>query len=82
MGTNIIEILRKARIQSKRTQQDVAIDMHTTSSAIARLESGGGKKNHSPSLRTLNLYADVLNCEIEMRLVPKKPTNEVENEHN
>ena len=70
---NILEQLVKARHQAKLTQADIATSMKTTASAIARLESGGGKKKHSPSLRTLRMYADALNCDIKMQLVPKKP---------
>lgn len=75
---NIIDQLVKARHQAKLTQADVAASMRTTASAIARLESGGGKKKHSPSLRTLRMYADALNCDIKMQLVPKKPASESE----
>lgn len=70
---NILEQLVKARHQAKLTQADIATSMKTTASAIARLESGGGKKKHSPSLRTLRMYADALNCDIKMQLGPKKP---------
>jgi transcriptional regulator with XRE-family HTH domain len=72
---NIIEQLVKARHQAKLTQADIAASMRTTASAIARLESGGGKKRHSPSLRTLRMYADALNCDIKMQLVAKTPVN-------
>ncbi len=74
---NIIEQLVKARHQAKLTQADIAASMRTTASAIARLESGGGKKRHSPSLRTLRMYADALNCDIKMQLVAKKPTEAI-----
>lgn len=70
---NILEQLVKARHQAKLTQADIAASMNTTASAIARLESGGGKKKHSPSLRTLRMYANALNCDIKMHLVAKKP---------
>lgn len=70
---DIIGQLVKARHHAKLTQADIAEPMKTTASAIARLESGGGKKKHSPSLRTLRAYADALNCDIEMKLVAKKP---------
>jgi len=68
---NVIEQLVKARHQAKLTQADIAAKMNTTASAIARLESGGGKKRHSPSLRTLRMYADALGCDIKMHLVAK-----------
>ncbi len=62
----LITIRRKAKI----TQEEVAIEMKTTASAVARLESGGGKKKHSPSLRTLKKYANALGCDIKMEVVP------------
>jgi len=50
----------KARKRSKLTQDEVALRMGTKSSAVARIESGGGKKRHSPSLSTLRKYADAV----------------------
>jgi transcriptional regulator with XRE-family HTH domain len=61
----------KARTAAGITQAEVARRIGTTQSAIARLESGGGK--HSPSLATLKKYAHALGCRLELRLV-----NEVE----
>ncbi len=68
---DILSQLVEARRKAKRTQADIAEKMNTTASAIARLESGGGKKHHSPSLRTLRMYADALDCDIKMELVPR-----------
>ncbi len=62
----LVTIRRKAKI----TQAQVAAAMNTTASAVARLESGGGKKKHSPSIRTLTLYAAALGCGIHMEVVP------------
>jgi transcriptional regulator with XRE-family HTH domain len=61
----------KARAAAGITQTEIAKRIGTTQSAIARLESGGGK--HSPSLATLEKYAHALGCRLELRLV-----NEVE----
>ncbi len=61
----------KARAAAGITQAEIAERIGTTQSAIARLESGGGK--HSPSLATLEKYAHALGCRLELRLV-----NEVE----
>ena len=71
-NTDIIKQLVLVRHQLKMTQQDISSQMGTTPSAIARLESGGGKNKHSPSLRTLRNYANAINCDIEMRLVAKR----------
>jgi transcriptional regulator with XRE-family HTH domain len=57
----------KARAASGITQAEVAERIGTTQSAVARLESGGGK--HSPSLATLQKYAHALGCRLELRLV-------------
>ena len=57
----------KARAAAGVTQAEIAERIGTTQSAIARLESGGGK--HSPSLATLRKYAHALGCRLELRLV-------------
>jgi transcriptional regulator with XRE-family HTH domain len=62
----------KARAAAGLTQTEVAERVGTTQSAIARLESGGGK--HLPSLATLQKYAQALGCSLEFRLVKKIET--------
>ncbi len=57
----------KVRAAAGVTQAEVAERIGTTQSAIARLESGGGK--HSPSLATLQKYAHALGCRLELRLI-------------
>ncbi|NTU43105.1 MAG: helix-turn-helix transcriptional regulator [Nitrospirales bacterium] len=57
----------KARAAAGITQAEVAERIGTTQSAIARLESGRGKR--SPSLATLQKYAHALGCRLELRLV-------------
>ncbi|MEK6743072.1 MAG: helix-turn-helix transcriptional regulator [Nitrospirota bacterium] len=57
----------KVRAAAGITQAEVADRIGTTQSAIARLESGGGK--HSPSLATLQKYARALGCRLELRLI-------------
>jgi len=47
----------------------VAKRIGTTQSVIARLESGRGK--HSPSLATLQKYANALGCRLELKLISK-----------
>jgi len=63
------EIL-KARTATGLTQADVATRIGTTQSAIARLESEGGK--HSPSIATLQRYASALGYKLQLRLVKKQ----------
>jgi transcriptional regulator with XRE-family HTH domain len=65
----IDEVLR-ARAAAGLTQAEVAAREGTTQSAIARLESAHTK--HSPSLATLQRYADALGCRLEIRLVKTK----------
>jgi transcriptional regulator with XRE-family HTH domain len=62
----------KARAAAGITQAEIAKRIGTTQSAIARLESGGGK--HSPSLATLEKYAHALGCRLELRLVNEMET--------
>jgi transcriptional regulator with XRE-family HTH domain len=60
----------KARAESGLTQAEVAERIGTTQSAVARLESAGGK--HSPSIATLQKYAKALGYKVELRLVKER----------
>ena len=57
----------KARTKTGLTQAEVAERMGTTQSAVARLESANAK--HSPSLATLQRYAQAIGHRVEVRLV-------------
>ena len=59
-----------ARLCAGLTQAEVAIRMGTMSSAVARLEPGGGSKGHSPSVATLRKYASAVGCSLEIKLRP------------
>jgi DNA-binding XRE family transcriptional regulator len=61
----------KARAKAGLTQDAVAERMGTTKSAISRLEAAG---RHAPSLATLKKYAAAVGCELQVKLVPQKPT--------
>ena len=63
--------LKKARQRAHLTQENAAERMATQKSSIARLEAGGGKGKHMPSLLTLVKYAHVLGYRLEMKLVPE-----------
>ena len=66
-------LLRKAvkmRQESGKTQEEIAKTMGTTTSAVGRLETGGGKQKHSPTLATLRKYAQALNCDLQLQFVP------------
>jgi DNA-binding XRE family transcriptional regulator len=59
--------LLAARTEAGLTQEQVAVSMGTTKSAVSRLEAVGGP---SPSVATLRRYARAVGCEVEVRLVP------------
>lgn len=63
------EIL-KARAEAGLSQAEVAARIGTTQSAVARLESGGGR--HSPSVATLQRYALALGYKLQVRLVKER----------
>jgi transcriptional regulator with XRE-family HTH domain len=70
----------KARSDAGVTQAEIAERIGTTQSAIARLESGRGK--HSPSLATLQKYAQALGCRIELRLIKEMISRKEKNRAN
>ena len=67
---NIYEALTAGRVKSGQTQRDVAQKMHTSVSAIGRLETCGAKSN--PTLATLSKYAEALGMELQIKLVKIK----------
>lgn len=66
----VAELIRARKMKGK-SQKEVAKAMHTSPSAISRLEAGFGKERHSPSLDTLRRYANALGCYLSIKLVPK-----------
>jgi len=66
----LLKQLLEARKRAGLTQEEVALRMGTTRSAISRLE---GSNKHLPALSTLRRYADVLGCDVEIKLVPRSP---------
>ena len=65
-----IDEVLKARAESGLTQAEVADRIGTTQSAIARLESAVPR--HSPSIATLQRYAQALGYRVEVRLVKEQ----------
>ena len=59
-----------ARKRTGLSQADIAKKMHTSASAISRLESLNTSKRPSPSLSTLIKYAHALGCTLSIKLVP------------
>jgi transcriptional regulator with XRE-family HTH domain len=66
----LLDELLKARHQAGLTQAEVAMRMGTKTPAVARLEAGGGSRQHSPSVATLRKYAQAVGCHLEIRLRP------------
>ena len=66
---SLFDELLKARMNAGLTQTEVAERMGTKTPAVARLESGGGNQQHSPSIATLQKYAAAVECHVEIRLV-------------
>ena len=66
---SLFDQLIKARMEAGLTQAEVAERMGTKTPAVARLESGGGMKKHSPSISTLRKYAKAVGCNLEIKLV-------------
>src|SRR3990167_3021226 len=64
-------LMRKTREKANLSQEDVAERMHTTRSAVSRLESSGTGR-HSPSLETLLKYAQALGYSMKINLVHAK----------
>ena len=60
----IIKEMLAARARAGLTQAEIAVRLNTTRSAISRLESG---KYHRPTLATLEHYAMVTGCRLEIR---------------
>lgn len=52
-----LDALLRARTESGLTQADIAKRMGIKQSALARIESSLGTRNHTPSLTTLRKYA-------------------------
>lgn len=65
----LLRQLLEARKRAGLTQEEVVARMGTTRSAISWLE---GSRKHLPALAILWRYAEVLDCEVEINLVPRR----------
>src|SRR5947208_15759493 len=74
----LLDELLQARRYAGLTQTEVAERMGTKTPAVARLEAGGGRQHHAPSLATLRKYAAAVGCRLEVKLVPLSPTPQQE----
>ncbi len=66
---DLLEEMIKARLKAGKTQEEVAKKMKTSTSVIGRLETGGGKNRHSPTIETLRKYAKALGCDLKIKFV-------------
>ena len=66
----LLKEMLKARNKAEKTQAEVARAMHTTTSVVGRLETGGGSGRHSPTLATLRKYASALGYKLLIKFVP------------
>ncbi|MBX3055446.1 MAG: helix-turn-helix transcriptional regulator [Anaerolineae bacterium] len=66
---SLFDELLRARKEAGLTQAEVAERMGTKTSAVARLEAGGGSQKHSPSIATLQKYAKAVGGHLEIRLI-------------
>ena len=65
----LLRQMLKARQKAGLGQADVAERMGTKAPAITRLESSLGNGKHSPSLATLQKYANAVGCELQVKFV-------------
>lgn len=65
-----------ARQSAGLTQAEVAERMGTKAPAVTRLESSLGSRKHSPSLSTLQKYAQAVGCELQINFVRPARKNE------
>jgi|688.fasta_scaffold817516_2 transcriptional regulator with XRE-family HTH domain len=79
----LLKVLIKARLEAGKTQEQIAKEMGTTTSVVGRLETGGGKQKHSPTVATLQKYAHAVGCALQLKLVrcSKKETTKTKAHH-
>jgi len=67
----LIDELLTASNRAGLTQEEVAKRMGTAPPVVIRLESGDRSNKYSLSLATLRQYAEALDCELEIKLIPR-----------
>lgn len=72
----LLHQMLQARQNAGLTQADVAERMGTKAPAITRLESSLGSGRHSPSLATLQKYAQAVGCELQVKFVQTPSTDQ------
>ena len=71
----LLKEMIQARKKARKTQEEVAEVMKTSTSVVGRLETGGGKHKHSPTLETLREYARAVESQLEIRFVYVGPSH-------
>ncbi len=66
----LLNTLLKARKRAGMTQLDVANAMGVKRPSVVRLESANA--SHSPSVKTLQQYAEAVGCKLEIKLIPQQ----------
>jgi DNA-binding XRE family transcriptional regulator len=66
---DLFEEMVKIRMKAGKTQEEVAKAMKTSTSVVGRLETGGGKNKHSPTIETLRKYGSVLGYDLKIKFV-------------
>ena len=61
--------LHEARKQAGLTQEEIAIRMGTSKSAVSRLESSLRDPKHSPTFETIRRYAKACGKRVEIQLL-------------
>ena len=70
-GIALCADLVRARKEAGLSQSQVARRLGIKTSAVARLEEGGGYGKQSLSIATLREYAEVVGCRLEIKLLPR-----------
>ena len=68
----LIHEMLNARKAANLTQEKVAQSLHTTKSAISRIESLYLEEQPSPTFATLKKYAHAVNCKLSIKLIANK----------
>lgn len=69
----LLRQMLRARSKAGLTQAEVAARMGTKAPAVTRLEASLSSGKHSPSLATLQRYAEAVGCELQVKLVKGSP---------
>ena len=70
-GIALCADLVRARKEAGLSQSQVARRLGIKTTAVVRLEEGGGYGKQSLSIATLREYAEVVGCRLEIKLLPR-----------